>query len=99
MPAGERRRYCRRIYRTVATHDRLAGRQRQLGVVRQSPLFRFGNYDRRTAGFIRPPEGVANGAAENTTENLVSHKAPPKIPGYAPLPARLVFPEVLLIES
>src|SRR5262245_886134 len=88
MPAGERGGDRRRIDRTVAPRDRLAGRERYLSVVRQSPLVRLGNHDRRPKGFIRPPEGVANGAADNTTENPVSHKASPKIPGYASIPPR-----------
>src|SRR5262245_36681965 len=85
MPPGERRGDRRRIDRTVATRDRLAGRQSQLSVVRQSPLFNIGNHDRRPAGFIRPPEGIANGAAENATENSVSHNTPEKVGRSSPV--------------
>src|SRR5882672_2245309 len=78
MPLGEALGNHRRINRTIMTRDRLAGRERQLSVVRQPPFVAIRNFNRKLLPLVRDAESVANSAAENATENLVTHKISPK---------------------
>jgi hypothetical protein len=76
MPLGEATSNRRRINQAAATRDRLAGRERQLGIVRQSQFVVTRNLNRRSLPFVREAKSVSDRAAENATKNLVSHKTP-----------------------
>src|SRR5262245_1674269 len=75
MPLGEAIRNHRRVDRTGTTRNRLTRRKRQLGIIRQSPFVAVRYFNRWSLSFMRDAHSVANCAAKNATENLVSHKS------------------------